>query len=257
MNDGIAANQTSQSPLHLRVTDGDLTATLGTFAFEAQTVPLTPNATNYVFLDLSQNPPLLTVNTTGFPASAVWTIATAVTNDTQITQLTDSRPAFNNLAFSSGGIPGGATTQLQYNNAGAFGGIAESTYIPGSNLLIIADPNLGFEVLSGPSEQNGIIVSNAEVTIQAGESGSGIQLNADSDITLSSGNGDFNLSSAGGGITVTNTGVVSLESSASPPQYQILNLPVFANNAAAISGGLTTGELYRSGADPDVVRIVH
>lgn len=33
--------------------------------------------------------------------------------------------------------------------------------------------------------------------------------------------------------------------------------PVFANNAAAIAGGLTTGGIYRSGADPDVLCITH
>jgi hypothetical protein len=34
-------------------------------------------------------------------------------------------------------------------------------------------------------------------------------------------------------------------------------LPVYANNAAAIGGGLTSGMLYRTGADPDLVCIVH
>jgi hypothetical protein len=34
-------------------------------------------------------------------------------------------------------------------------------------------------------------------------------------------------------------------------------LPVYATNAAAISGGLTAGDFYRNGADPDVVMVVH
>lgn len=34
-------------------------------------------------------------------------------------------------------------------------------------------------------------------------------------------------------------------------------LPVFANNAAAVAGGLIAGQFYRSGADPDVVCVVH
>lgn len=33
--------------------------------------------------------------------------------------------------------------------------------------------------------------------------------------------------------------------------------PVFANNAAAISGGLVANQLYRTGANPDVVCVVH
>lgn len=34
-------------------------------------------------------------------------------------------------------------------------------------------------------------------------------------------------------------------------------MPVYANNAAAVAGGLPVGALYRNGADPDHVCIVH
>ena len=34
-------------------------------------------------------------------------------------------------------------------------------------------------------------------------------------------------------------------------------LPVYANNAAAVAGGLIAGEFYRTGADPDPVVVVH
>lgn len=34
-------------------------------------------------------------------------------------------------------------------------------------------------------------------------------------------------------------------------------LQVFANNAAAVASGLAVGALYRTGADPDVVCVVH
>ncbi len=37
----------------------------------------------------------------------------------------------------------------------------------------------------------------------------------------------------------------------------IFSLSVYANNAAAITGGLVAGNLYRTGADPDTVCIVH
>lgn len=37
----------------------------------------------------------------------------------------------------------------------------------------------------------------------------------------------------------------------------LTSLDVHANNAAAIAGGLVAGDLYRSGANPDVVYIVH
>lgn len=38
---------------------------------------------------------------------------------------------------------------------------------------------------------------------------------------------------------------------------RFVNLPVFANNAAALGGGLMQGQLYRTGGDPDLLCIVH
>lgn len=37
----------------------------------------------------------------------------------------------------------------------------------------------------------------------------------------------------------------------------VVGLPVYANNAAAIAGGLSAGAFYRTGADPDPVCVVH
>ena len=36
-----------------------------------------------------------------------------------------------------------------------------------------------------------------------------------------------------------------------------VGMPIFANNAAAVAGGLAVGSIYRSGADPDVLSVVH
>jgi len=38
---------------------------------------------------------------------------------------------------------------------------------------------------------------------------------------------------------------------------QSIGLPAYANNAAAVAGGLTSGYLYRTGTNPDVVCVVH
>jgi len=38
---------------------------------------------------------------------------------------------------------------------------------------------------------------------------------------------------------------------------QVIGTPVYANNAAAIAGGLAVGSTYRTGADPDPLCIVH
>lgn len=37
----------------------------------------------------------------------------------------------------------------------------------------------------------------------------------------------------------------------------VVDIPIYANNAAAIAGGLTLGSLYRTGADPDILAVVH
>ena len=38
---------------------------------------------------------------------------------------------------------------------------------------------------------------------------------------------------------------------------QVVGLPIYANNAAAVGSGLTIGAFYRTGADPDHVCVVH
>jgi hypothetical protein len=35
------------------------------------------------------------------------------------------------------------------------------------------------------------------------------------------------------------------------------NLPIYASNALAVTGGLKQGDIYRTGADPDIVCVVH
>ena len=37
----------------------------------------------------------------------------------------------------------------------------------------------------------------------------------------------------------------------------VTNLPVFANNAAALAGGLVAGVFYRTNGNPDTVCVVH
>ncbi len=123
---GIQAQQTASNPLQLRITDGDVTSTLGTYTFKATNVSLTASATNYVYLDLTTTPPTLTVNTTGFPTSNYYAIATVTTNSKQITAMTDSRPSFNSTAFSA--AASGASSQTQVNNNGVLGGTPCQTF---------------------------------------------------------------------------------------------------------------------------------
>ena len=38
---------------------------------------------------------------------------------------------------------------------------------------------------------------------------------------------------------------------------RVEDIPVYANNAAAVAGGLSVGDFYRTGADPDSICVVH
>ena len=53
------------------------------------------------------------------------------------------------------------------------------------------------------------------------------------------------------------TGLVGIGTSSPTSALQVVGLPVYANNAAAVAGGLTAGAFYRTGADPDPVCVVH
>ncbi len=58
----------------------------------------------------------------------------------------------------------------------------------------------------------------------------------------------------GSGAVVLKTGATSV-SLADP--FSVTGLQVFANNAAAVAGGLAVGRLYRTNADPDFIAVVH
>jgi len=75
----------------------------------------TDNGTNYVSF---KAPDTIAANVT-------WTLPSADGTNTQVLQTNGS--GVLSFATASGGSPGGSTTQLQYNNAGAFGGISGVT----------------------------------------------------------------------------------------------------------------------------------
>lgn len=52
-------------------------------------------------------------------------------------------------------------------------------------------------------------------------------------------------------------GKVGIDTLAPTSVLHVVGLPVYANNAAAVMGGLTSGAFYRTGADPDPVCVVH
>jgi len=52
-------------------------------------------------------------------------------------------------------------------------------------------------------------------------------------------------------------GNVGIDTSSPTSKLHVVGLPVYADNAAAILGGLTAGAFYRTGGDPDPVCVVH
>jgi hypothetical protein len=59
-------------------------------------------------------------------------------------------------------------------------------------------------------------------------------------------------------VVVLKNGYMGINNITAPKSpLHVGSLPVYANNAAAIAGGLTAGAFYRTGADPDPVCVVH
>jgi hypothetical protein len=63
-----------------------------------------------------------------------------------------------------------------------------------------------------------------------------------------------NLINLSAGFTIPETSALNTAFNLVP---QSGHLTAYANNAAAIAGGLTVGQFYRTGGDPDLICVVH
>jgi hypothetical protein len=108
----------------LRLTFNGGTVAVGNsiYVIQSGTVPLVPNATNYVYLN--QNIPSVQVSITGYLTGS-YPIATALTNGTEIVTLTDQRPNIF-ISTGSGGTITGVTAGSGLSGGGASGTVAVS-----------------------------------------------------------------------------------------------------------------------------------
>ena len=58
-------------------------------------------------------------------------------------------------------------------------------------------------------------------------------------------------------MVIDENGNMGIGTTAPKSKLHVVGLPIYANNAAAVAGGLTAGAFYRTGADPDPVCVVH
>ena len=115
----------------------------------------TDNGTNYVSF---KAPDTIAANVT-------WTLPSADGTNAQVLQ-TNGSGVLSFATVSGGGSPGGSTTQLQYNNAGAFGGISgvttDGTRITHATTLSVggATPSTSGAGITFPATQSGSTNAN-------------------------------------------------------------------------------------------------
>ena len=136
-------------------------------------------------------------------------------------------------------------------SVGASGNVGIGTASPGQLLTVTGSGNLGtaniglYDNYTGGSTSRNWLIGNGYGATTYGELG-------------------FFVSATQGGTPATtpamdilSSGNVGIGTTTPTSKLHVVGLPVYANNAAAVVGGLTAGAFYRTGADPDSVCVVH
>ena len=92
----VVTTEVPSATLNVHVAAGSYLRQDGTIGMYAGTVsqPMTPSATNYLYLDLTSSG-VLVINSTGFPPTAHVRLATVVAGSSSIMSIADARVAFH------------------------------------------------------------------------------------------------------------------------------------------------------------------
>ena len=101
----VVTTEVPSATLNVNVAAGSYLRQDGTIGLNtgATSQPMTASASNYLYLDLT-NSGALTVNTSGFPATAHVRLAVVVAGSSTITSITDARVAFSVIGSFADGV---------------------------------------------------------------------------------------------------------------------------------------------------------
>jgi len=158
------------------------------------------------------------------------------------------------------------------------------TFDDSNNYLGITGCKVGINTATPATEleiskaTNGAVLrlSNTDAAMAAGETSGEIEfwkidatggagvVSSIKSISFDSGNAfglGFSVGSVGtpktNALFIRYNGYVGIGTTTPTSKLQVTELPIYANNAAAVAGGLTAGAFYRTNADPDPVCVVH
>ena len=119
-------------------------------------------------------------------------------------------------------------------------------------LCIVTTSNVGSFVSTATGTTNGFATANGKFAVN----GNGA-VSAEDVIASTGATGGCNVTTDTAYNSIQTVGGILSVTSLVTGQPSMTGLSVFANNAAAVAGGLVAGNLYRTGATPDAICVVH